>query len=71
MREPKLHDVVALLHDLPSAGLTRGQVGTVVDDSNNQFALVEFADADGRTYATPAVARKDLLLLNYEPIAAE
>ena len=54
MREPKLHDVVALLLDLPGVGITRGQVGTIVDDSSNQFALVEFADADGRTYATPA-----------------
>ena len=63
MREPKLHDVVALLLDLPSLRLLRGQVGTIIDDGNSQFALVEFADSEGRTYATPTIARKDLLIL--------
>ena len=70
-RAPKLLDVVALLRDLPGEGLSRGQVGTVVDECDAAIVLVEFADADGRTYAAPSVARKDLLILNYEPVAAE
>ncbi|MCE9523985.1 MAG: DUF4926 domain-containing protein [Alphaproteobacteria bacterium] len=70
-RAPKLFDVVALLRDLPSAGLRRGQVGTVVDENDSATVLVEFADNDGRTYAAPSVARQDLLVLNYEPVAAE
>ena len=70
-RTPKLLDVVALLRDLPGDGLSRGQVGTVIDECDAASVLVEFADADGRTYATPTVARKDLLVLNYEPVAAE
>lgn len=70
-RAPRILDVVALLRDLPGDGLTRGQVGTVVDECDLATVLVEFADADGRTYATPNVARKDLLVLNYEPVAAE
>lgn len=70
-RAPKLLDVVALLRALPGNGLSRGQVGTVVDEFDFTTVLVEFADADGRTYATPTVARKDLLVLNYEPVAAE
>jgi Domain of unknown function (DUF4926) len=70
-RAPRLLDVVALLRDLPGDRLSRGQVGTVVDDCDGATVLVEFADADGRTYATPSVPRKDLLVLNYEPVAAE
>lgn len=70
-RVPKLLDVVTLLRDLASDGLKRGQVGTVVDESDADAVLVEFADADGRSYATPVVARKDLLVLSYESAAAE
>ena len=70
-RNAKALDVVALLRDLPEAGLKRGQVGTVVDDSGGGLVVVEFADPDGVAYATPSVARKDLLVLSYEPAAAE
>jgi len=68
---PKLLDVVALLRDLPGAGLSRGQVGTVVEEFDGATVLVEFADAEGRTFATPTIARKDLLTLSYEPVSAE
>ncbi len=70
-RSPKLLDVVALLRDLSGKGLSRGQVGTVVDDAGADTVIVEFADAEGRTFAAPSIARTDLLVLNYEPIAAE
>lgn len=70
-RTPKLLDVVALLRDLSGKGLTRGQVGTVVEDAGADNVVVEFADAEGRTLATPSVARADLLVLNYEPVAAQ
>lgn len=70
-RTAKAFDVVALLRALPEAGLERGQVGTVVDDSGGAFVVVEFADPDGVAYAAPTVARKDLLVLSYEPAAAE
>ena len=65
-------DIVALLRDLPGEGLTRGQVGTVVDaEDGNTFILVEFTDGDGRTVAWPHIKREDLLVLKYDKAAAE
>ncbi|MNC93976.1 hypothetical protein D3C83_107210 [compost metagenome] len=68
---PKLLDVVALLRDLPEFNLARGQVGTIVDETDEASVLVEFADADGREYAMPTVRRADLLVLAYEPEGAK
>ena len=70
-RRPDVLDVVALLADLPAAGLARGQVGTVVERLDDEALLVEFSDEDGRAYAVAACPRADLLLLHYIPEAAE
>lgn len=70
-RTPKLLDTVALLRDLPEHGLARGQVGTIVDETDGKAVLVEFADGDGRTIALPSVARSDLLALSYDLVAAK
>jgi hypothetical protein len=67
---PALLNVVALLTDLPSAGLTRGQVGTVVDRLDNKSVLVEFSDDEGRGYAVVSCLRSELLVLRYVPEAA-
>jgi hypothetical protein len=64
-------DVVALLADLPEAGLARGQVGTVVEPIDDNTTLVEFSDDDGRAYAIVPCARQDLLVLHYAREAAE
>jgi hypothetical protein len=63
-------DVVALLADLPAEGLTRGQVGTVVEVLDDRTVLVEFADDQGRAYAVTPCPRSELLLLHYVPQAA-
>ena len=63
-------DVVALLTDLPAAGLARGQVGTVVAISGKDAALVEFSGDDGRAYAIERCPTADLLVLHYVPEAA-
>jgi Domain of unknown function (DUF4926) len=63
-------DVVALLIDLPAAGLARGQVGTVVEISGRDAALVEFSGDDGRAYAIERCPTADLLVLHYVPEAA-
>ena len=63
-------DVVALLADLPEAGLMRGQVGTVVDVVGSEKVLVEFSDDDGRAYAVASCPIADLLMLHYVPEAA-
>jgi hypothetical protein len=66
----RLLDPVALLADLPAAGLSRGQVGTVVETLNDSAALVEFSDDDGRAYAVAPCPLSTLLVLHYVPEAA-
>jgi hypothetical protein len=63
-------DVVALLDDLPENGLRRGQVGTVVESLDAEAFEVEFADEDGRTYASLAVRAQELMPLHYQPAEA-
>jgi hypothetical protein len=70
-RRPSVPDVVALLADVRSAGLSRGQVGTVVEELDGETVLVEFSDDDGRAYAVEPCTRSSLLVLHYVPEAAE
>ena len=67
---PSLLDVVALLADIPSEGLTRGQVGTVMEKLGDKALLVEFSDEQGRAYAVVSCPRTELLVLHYVPVAA-
>ena len=67
---PSVLDVVALLADLPAAGLARGQVGTVVELLDEKTALVEFSGDNGRAFAIVPCPRADLLVLHYVPEAA-
>jgi Domain of unknown function (DUF4926) len=62
--------VVALLEDVPTRGLVRGQVGTIVERLASGVFEVEFCDNDGRTYATSALSADKLLVLRYEAIEA-
>jgi hypothetical protein len=64
---PSLLDAVALLQDVPERGLTRGQVGTVVEGLGGDTALVEFSDDEGRAYAIAPLPFAELLVLHYEP----
>jgi hypothetical protein len=70
-RSPDVLDVVALLVDRPAASLSRGQVGTVVEELDGGTVLVEFSGDDGRAYAIEPFARAELLVLHYVPEAAE
>ncbi len=67
---PSLLDVVALLTDLPVRRLARGQVGTIVELLDEETALVEFSDEQGRAYAIAPCRRAELLVLHYVPQAA-
>ncbi len=68
----KLLDVVALTADLPEAGLWRGQVGTVVELlAGGQAYEVEFCDRDGRTYESLGLRPDQVMLLRFEPAAAQ
>ena len=64
---PSVLDIVALLADLPAAGLARGQVGTIVELLDDKTALVEFSADDGRAYAIVPCPRANLLVLHYVP----
>lgn len=63
---PHLLDVVALLADVPSQGLLRGQVGTVVELLDGAYEL-EFSDDEGKTYAELALMPELLLVLHHRP----
>ena len=63
-----LLSVVALMRDLPDAGLVRGQVGTIVEILVPDVFEVEFGDDNGRTYASLALPSRDLLRLHHEPL---
>jgi hypothetical protein len=67
MRDIEMLDVVALTADRPDAGLSRGQVGTVVEILETGVFEVEFSDNEGQTYALLALRAADLLRLSYEP----
>lgn len=57
-------DLVALLQDIPSEKLTRGDIGTIVDDPGNGYYLVEFSDRLGQTYALLTLQAEQFLVLH-------
>ena len=69
METIKPFDVVALLEDLPSHGLCRGQVGTVVETLASGVFEVEFNDNEGRAYATLALRADQVIVLHHELIS--
>jgi Domain of unknown function (DUF4926) len=74
-RKPKMHDVIALLEELPAKDfntarpllLHRGQIGTVVMIYPDGACEVEFADRDGRTYAILPIPPEKLMILHDAP----
>ncbi len=66
----KLLDVVATLEDLPAARLARGQVGTIVDELNDDVVLVEFADPGGVAYSIEPIPVRKLMALHHTPAMA-
>jgi hypothetical protein len=67
----KLLDVVALLEDLPSLGLYRGQVGTIVEVYEPNVFEVEFSDTSGRAYAIETLRENQLMLLYHHRLEPE
>ena len=65
MDEFKLHDVVALLEDLDSEGLHRGEVGTIVEQWNEGAFEVEFSDDSGKAYAFVALRPEQMMKLRF------
>ena len=62
----KLLDVVAVLNDLPEEKLTKGQVGTIVEELDEGVYEVEFADKKGKTITSLALKTQDIMLLHFE-----
>jgi hypothetical protein len=70
------HSAVVLLKELTTTHfvsgkqivLPRGCGGTVVDDHIGEFALVEFADLNGKAFAIESISTQDLMLLVHEPL---
>jgi hypothetical protein len=69
MKGPCLLDVVALLSDLPAQRLARGQLGTIVEQLDENISLVEFSDEQSRAYAVVPCPRTKLLTLHHLPKA--
>ncbi|HTU46351.1 MAG TPA: DUF4926 domain-containing protein [Bryobacteraceae bacterium] len=64
---------VALIEDVPNHGLTKGQIGTVVEYLHREgedALLVEFSDDTGRTYAMADLKPGQLLALHRKTEAA-
>ena len=74
----QMHDVVALLQDVPAnhfetgqpLQLRRGQIGTVVMTYDGTAFEVEFAGRDGRAYALLPVPAGKLIVLHESPVVA-
>jgi hypothetical protein len=62
----KLLDVVALLKDIRGEKLTKGQVGTIVEELDGGAYEVEFADKKGKTITSLALKTEDMMLLHFE-----
>ena len=67
MADIEMLSVVALVEDLPGAGLVRGQVGTVVENWAPGVYEVEFCDDKGNAYAMVALKSEQLMRLHHEP----
>ena len=74
----RMHDVVALLEDVPARHfetghpltLRRGLIGTVVMTYDGTAFEVEFAGRDGRAYALLPVSADKLMGLHESPVSA-
>lgn len=65
MDEIKLLDVVALVEDVDSEGLRRGEVGTIVEQWKDGVFEVEFSDNSGKAYAFAALRPEQLMKLHF------
>jgi hypothetical protein len=73
--EVRMHDVVALLEDIPARHyltsepllLRRGQIGAVVMTYDGSAVEVEFAGRDGRAYAILPIPVEKLMVLRDTP----
>ena len=65
MDKIEILDVVALIEDLDSEGLRRGEVGTVVEQWKDGVFEVEFSDNSGKAYAFAALRPEQMMKLHF------
>jgi len=65
MDDIKVLDVVALVEDVGSEGLRRGEVGTVVEKWKEGVFEVEFSDNSGKAYAFAALRPEQMMKLHF------
>jgi hypothetical protein len=65
MNDIKLLDVVALVEDVESEGLQRGEVGTVVERWDDGIFEVGFSDDSGKAYAFAALRPEQFMKLYF------
>ena len=63
----ELLDAVVLDKDLPSLGLRRGTIGTIIEVINADTFLVEFAAPNGESYAMEFLKASQLLKVHQLP----
>ncbi len=68
MEKIKELDTVALLENIPSKKLRRGDVGTVVTDLSSTMAEIEFVDNEGRTTFLVVLKKSNLIKLRLESV---
>lgn len=69
MEKLKELQTVALLIDIPSKKLKRGDVGAIVNELSDAIAEVEFVDKKGKTTSLAVVKKSDLIKLRLESLA--
>ena len=62
----KVLDVVAVLNDLPDRNLLKGQVGTIVEQLDENVFEVEFVNSKGETIVMEEIHEDNLFLLHFE-----
>lgn len=66
----KLLDVVAMLEDMPSQHLLKGQMSTVVDELDDRSVSVKFGNLDVEAYALTLFAVVMLMAPPHSPALA-
>jgi hypothetical protein len=62
----KLLDVVALLEAIPEQNLTKGEVGTIVEQFEKDNFEAEFSNEKGQTTNSILLNFKDLIVLHFK-----
>lgn len=63
MNKPQLLDVIELLVDIPEFSLRKGEQGTILEDYENGYFEVEFANKKGETTALCTINKNKFMVV--------